>query len=55
LGERDIPDFHLIASLLAENIPRASLEIIRDCWHLPPIEKPEEFNRLLVDFLKKAR
>jgi 3-oxoadipate enol-lactonase len=55
LGEHDIPDFHLIASLLAENIPRTRFETIPDCWHLPPIEKPEEFNRLLVDFLKAAR
>jgi 3-oxoadipate enol-lactonase len=55
LGEHDIPDFHLIASVLAENIPRARLETIRGCWHLPPIEKPDEFNRLLVDFLKTAR
>jgi 3-oxoadipate enol-lactonase len=51
LGEHDIPDFRLIAGVLAENIPQARLTIIPDCWHLPPVEQPDEFNRLLVDFL----
>jgi pimeloyl-ACP methyl ester carboxylesterase len=55
LGEHDIPDFHLIADILAENIPHARLHVIPDCWHLPPVEKAEEFNRLLLDFLRNPR
>jgi 3-oxoadipate enol-lactonase len=55
VGENDNPDFRLIADILAENIPDARLTVIPDCWHLPPVEKPEEFNELLVDFLKTAR
>ena len=51
-GENDIADFRLIAEVLAENIPDARLTVIPDCWHLPPVEKPEEFNRLLVSFLR---
>src|SRR5262249_7719324 len=35
-GEHDIPDFRLIAQVLAENIPNAMLSVIPDCWHLPP-------------------
>jgi 3-oxoadipate enol-lactonase len=54
LGENDIPDFHLIAGVLAENIPNARRHIIPDCWHLPPIEKSEEFNDLLITFLRSA-
>jgi pimeloyl-ACP methyl ester carboxylesterase len=50
-GQHDIPDFRFIAELLAENIPNASLTIIPDCWHLPPVEKPEHFNDLLISFL----
>jgi pimeloyl-ACP methyl ester carboxylesterase len=50
-GQHDIPDFRLIADVLAENIPNARQTIIPDCWHLPPNEKPHEFNRLLIDFL----
>ena len=55
VGENDIPDFRLIADVLAENIPGARLVVIPDCWHLPPVEKPHEFNRLLIDFLRNSR
>jgi 3-oxoadipate enol-lactonase len=51
-GENDIPDFRLIADVLAENIPDARQAIIHDCWHLPPNEKPDEFNHLLISFLR---
>jgi len=51
-GENDVPDFRLIADVLAENIPHARLAIIPDCCHLPPVEKPEEFNETLVSFLR---
>jgi 3-oxoadipate enol-lactonase len=54
LGEHDIPDFRLIADLLTENIPHARQHLIPDCWHLPPIEKPDEFNALLIAFLRSA-
>ena len=50
-GENDIADFRLIADVLAENLPDARLAIIANCWHLPPVEKPAEFNHLLIDFL----
>jgi len=52
VGEDDIEDFRLIADVLAENIADARLELIADCWHLPPVEKPEEFNAMLVSFLR---
>jgi 3-oxoadipate enol-lactonase len=55
VGENDITDFRLIADVLAENIPQARQYVVSDCWHLPPVEKPEEFNRLLIDFLRSAR
>jgi pimeloyl-ACP methyl ester carboxylesterase len=51
-GENDIPDFRLIADVLAENIPVARQTIIKDCWHLPPNEKPETLNQLLIDFFR---
>ena len=51
-GENDIPDFRLIADVLAENIPEARQSIVEDCWHLPPNEKPKEFNELLISFLR---
>ncbi len=50
-GEHDIADFRLIADVLAENLPRARLVVMPNCWHLPPVEKPKEFNEILIDFL----
>jgi pimeloyl-ACP methyl ester carboxylesterase len=35
-------------------LPRARLHVIDRCGHLPMVEKPETFNRLLYDFLVGA-
>jgi pimeloyl-ACP methyl ester carboxylesterase len=35
-------------------IPSARLEVIRDCGHLPHVEKPEAFSRTTLDFLRGA-
>jgi len=32
-------------------IPRSQLFIIEDCGHMPEMEKPAEFARLVEDFL----
>jgi 3-oxoadipate enol-lactonase len=50
VGELDIPDFQLIAEVLAENIPGAEKRVVPDAGHLPPLEQPDEVNRLLVFF-----
>lgn len=51
LGERDdIRRDH--AEEMARLIPNGKLEIIRDASHLVPLEKPEELNRMIIDFLK---
>jgi pimeloyl-ACP methyl ester carboxylesterase len=34
-------------------LPAARLEIINQCGHYPQLEKPEEFTRLVGDFLTK--
>ena len=35
-------------------IPHSQLEIIARCGHLPPVEQPESFNRIISSFLKKS-
>lgn len=55
IGEQDIEDFRLIADLLAENIPTAEKAVLPACGHIVPMERPEEFNRLLIDFLNRVR
>ena len=39
------------SKLLAKHIANATLEVIRDCGHAPFIEKPEEFYKIIRDFL----
>jgi pimeloyl-ACP methyl ester carboxylesterase len=35
-------------------IPSSRLEVIGECGHLPHVEKPEEFSRTTLDFLRGA-
>lgn len=37
---------------MAKNIPRGRFEVIADAGHMTPMEKPQEFNMILRDFLK---
>lgn len=52
-GERDVSDIHQIVAKLAAEIPGAKQQIVGGAGHLVPMEKPEEFNRLVLDFLAK--
>lgn len=50
VGEDDrfTPLYH--ARLLANSIPGARLQVLPDCGHAVPLERPAEFNRLVLDF-----
>ena len=49
VGRLDQPDFRAISKRLAEEIPGAeSVEL--ETAHLPALERPDEFNRLVLDF-----
>ena len=50
VGEDDrfTPLYH--ARLLASRIPGASLRVVANCGHAIPLERPDEFNRLVLDF-----
>ena len=41
-----------IADVLATAIPGARLATIEGAGHLPSLERPDELNRLLLDFLR---
>ena len=41
-----------MAELLVAGIPGAELETIEGAGHLPSLERPDELNRLLLDFLR---
>lgn len=51
VGEGDLRDFHEIGALIARDAPNARLEILSGAKHVPSLEAPDEFDRLLVDFL----
>jgi pimeloyl-ACP methyl ester carboxylesterase len=52
VGEDDKPDFRAIAHHLAEQIPGAELAIVPEAGHLVGVDRPDELNRLLLDFLQ---
>ena len=51
VGENDIDDFRLIAEILAATIPGARQVVLPGCGHMVPMEDPDAFNSLLLDFL----
>lgn len=50
-GEDDMVDFLDTAGELAKALPLARHAVIRGAGHLAPLETPDEFRRLLLDFL----
>jgi 3-oxoadipate enol-lactonase len=55
IGEADQPDLHAIAERLAREIPGARLETIANTAHVPSMERPEEFDGLVLGFLEAVR
>jgi 3-oxoadipate enol-lactonase len=54
VGELDQPDILRIADQLTSGIPGARREAIPGTAHVPNMEKPEEFNELVLGFLRAA-
>lgn len=50
-GDQDVPHVAVAAAALVEGIAGSRAEVIREAAHLPSLERPDEFNRLLKDFL----
>ena len=53
VGDADIPDVHAHAGAIEAGIPRARRVVINDVGHLMYLEKPAEFSRIVIEFLKK--
>jgi 3-oxoadipate enol-lactonase len=51
VGEEDRPDMHAIADELAASIPHARRATIPATAHVPSLERPDEFDRLVLEFL----
>lgn len=54
IGEDDRPDFHAIATRVANEAPDARLEVVPGARHFPSLEEPDEFERLVFPFLGAA-
>lgn len=52
VGDRDIGDFQDLAELFAREIPDARLEVVEGAGHLPSLERADDFDRLLLEFLR---
>ena len=50
-GDEDIEDIQVIADRLAREIPGAERATIAAAAHLPSLERPEEFDRIVLQFL----
>ncbi len=51
VGGEDVSDMHTLAERLASGIPGARKEEIPGAAHVPSLERPEEFDRLVLTFL----
>jgi len=54
VGEEDQPDMHAIAERLEREIPGARFATIPDTAHVPSMERPREFDELVLPFLQEA-
>jgi pimeloyl-ACP methyl ester carboxylesterase len=53
-GELDMDFIREQARLLADQIPRAQLELLSDTAHAPSIERPGAFDDLVMPFLART-
>jgi pimeloyl-ACP methyl ester carboxylesterase len=54
-GEHDMPDFRAGAEELVNVLPAGRLAVIRGAGHLAPLEAPDAFRQLLLDFLRTSQ
>lgn len=52
VGKKDAPVIHEIANDLEQNIKNSKKVVIENTGHMVNLEKPAEFNRAVIDFLK---
>ena len=54
IGEDDQPDMHAIAERLEREIPAARRATIAHTAHVPSMERPREFDELVLPFLREV-
>ena len=51
-GGEDLPELHAVSDRLVKGLPDARAAAIEGAGHLPSLERPDELNRLLLEFLQ---
>jgi pimeloyl-ACP methyl ester carboxylesterase len=54
VGDEDVPDMQAIVDRLAREIPGAKRASIANTAHVPSMERPREFDELVLGFLREA-
>lgn len=54
VGDEDVPDMHAIVDRLAREIPGAKRASIANTAHVPSMERPREFDELVLGFLRES-
>lgn len=54
VGDEDVPPVLDTVDLLMASIKGARKTVIHDAAHLPNLEHPDEFNRIVLDFLRES-
>ena len=52
VGDADLPELRSLSERLVRELPHARLETIVGAGHVPSLERPDELDRLLLDFLQ---
>jgi len=50
-GDLDVPDYLKLSDTVVDGITGAKKVVIKGTAHLPNMEKPDEFNRIVLNFL----
>ena len=53
-GDSDISDVRQAGPVISLSIPGGRSHVIEDAGHVPQIERPEEFNQIVIDFLRSV-
>jgi pimeloyl-ACP methyl ester carboxylesterase len=53
VGDADVPDFPAIADRLEAELPDVRKVVLPDTAHTIPLERPDEFRELALEFLRE--
>ena len=55
LGENDLNYFQMTSNVLRIGITKSVLKTVTDSGHMVNMEQPDEFNKILLDFLANQK